>query len=230
MVFVDDLDRPVVDEGDRHHLTRVLRVRPGSPIVVCDGRGSWRTARLGDEIDNLGRVVVSPAAAAEVGVCFALVKGDRPELVTQKLTELGVHFIVPFVAERSVVRWEGDKVARQHERLKAVAREASMQCRRTRLPQVASLARFADIVGGRVADLDPGWMALAEQGGPRLDPGTRMILVGPEGGWTADERDAVESRVGLGELVLRAETAAVVAGAALTTFRSDSHTVSNDPY
>ena len=77
---------------------------------------------------------------------FALTKGDKPELVVQKLTELGVDRIVPFVAERSVVRWDDDKAARNVERWRAIAREAAAQAHRPWLPEVAEVRPFAEVV------------------------------------------------------------------------------------
>src|SRR3546814_2905207 len=74
-----------------------------------------------------------PAAAPELTVAFALVKGDKPELVVQKLTELGIDRIVPLRAERSVVRWDEAKAASALTRLRAIARAAAMQSHRPRL-------------------------------------------------------------------------------------------------
>ena len=117
-----------------------------------------------------------PDRTPEIGVAFALVKGDRPELVVQKLTELGVDVIVPFVAARSVVRWDGERASRHAARLEKVAREAAMQCRRPRLPTVEPVRSFAEVAAR------PG-AALATLGGQMVTQSTRLVLVGPEGGW-----------------------------------------------
>jgi 16S rRNA (uracil1498-N3)-methyltransferase len=212
LVFVDDLEAPVLGDGDRHHLRRVLRARPGDPLTIADGAGRWRTARLGDEPEPTGPVQELPAAHPEITVGFALVKGDRPELVVQKLTELGVDRIVPLRAERSVVRWDAAKGAAALERLRAVARSAAMQCHRPRLPEVAGVADVADLAGG-------AGVAMADRDGepPSLDRPT--VLVGPEGGWTDAERSLC-TRVGLGPNVLRAETAAITVGVILTALRA----------
>ena len=150
--------------------------------------------------------MTAPSPVLTVG--FALVKGARPELVVQKLTELGVDHIIPFTAARSVARWDGDKAGRQLERLAKVAREASMQSRRCHLPVVHRLHSFAE-----VAAL-PG-VALAERGGRPPSVATATVLVGPEGGWDDSERVAVADHVGFGPQVLRAETAALAVGALL---------------
>lgn len=213
--FVADLEAPVLDDADRHHLERVLRLRPGEPITVSDGRGAWRACWFGAELEPVGPIEQDPRPAPLLTIAFALVKGDRPELVVQKLTELGVDEIVPFVAARSVARWDATKAARQAERLALVARAAAMQSRRTWLPLVAPLASFADVARR------PG-AAMAERGGaaPSLDH--PVVLVGPEGGWSDEERALDLPTVGLGPNVLRAETAAIAAGVLLAARRFES--------
>ncbi len=210
--FVADVDAPALDPADRHHLERVLRVRRGDAITVSDGCGRWRRCRFGPQLEPLDDVVADPVPDPPVAVAFALVKGERPELIVQKLTEIGVDRIVPFAAARSVVRWDAEKAARQHERLLAIAREAAMQSRRTWLPTIEPVARFVDVAAESGA-------ALAERGHAPLDPATRLVLIGPEGGWSDEERAVDVPSVGLGDTVLRAETAAIVAAALLCGFR-----------
>ena len=147
-------------------------------------------------------------------MAFALVKGERPELVVQKLTELGVDRIVPFVAGRSVVRWERGRADRQLERWRAIARQAAMQCRRTWLPRGGAGGQLR--LGGRARRARPSPMPRG--GPPTLD--RPVVLVGPEGGWTPDERASGLPTVRLGAHVLRAETAAITAGALLTALRA----------
>lgn len=213
LVFVDDLDAPLLTDDDRHHVERVLRVRPGAQISIADGRGRWRAALLDSQVRVTSEIRVHTPPAPAITIAFALVKGARPELVVQKLTELGVDTVVPFVAERSVVRWDETRGARHVERLRRVAREAAMQCHRAVLPRVDDVATFADVVAR------PG-AALAERHGvpPSLEHPT--LLVGPEGGWSEGEASRVEHRVGLGDLVLRAETAAIAGAVLLTGLRS----------
>jgi 16S rRNA (uracil1498-N3)-methyltransferase len=210
---VDDVVAPVLTPDDRHHLERVRRVRPGDPVSVTDGRGGWRWCRFGSELEPDGPVEHDQVPEPRITVAFAIVKGERPELVVQKLTELGVDRIVPFVAERSVVRWEPEKATRQVERLRRVASEAAMQCRRTWWPRVDELATFAEVC--RL----PG-AAGAELGGEPPDLRFPTLLIGPEGGWADAERAALPALVGLGSTVLRAETAAIAGAALLVGLRS----------
>jgi 16S rRNA (uracil1498-N3)-methyltransferase len=210
---VDDVEVPVLEADDRHHLERVRRLRPGDPVSVTDGRGAWRWCRFGHALEPDGPVQHDPPPQPPITVAFAIVKGERPELVVQKLTELGVDRVVPFVAERSVVRWEPDKADRQAERLRRVAREAAMQCRRTWWPRVDDLSDFPAVRGL------PG-AAGAERGGAPPSLSFPTLLVGPEGGWSATERATLPALVGLGPTVLRAETAAISGATLLVGLRS----------
>jgi 16S rRNA (uracil1498-N3)-methyltransferase len=214
-VFVADLDAPVLDSGDEHHLLRVLRLAPGSDVTAGDGAGRWRPCRLacGPVLEIAGAIAAEPRPEPPITVAFALVKGERPELVVQKLTELGVDRVLPFVAARSVVRWEPGRADRNVERWRAIARQAAMQCRRTWLPVVAPVAAFAS-----VAALPGAALADPAGGPPALD--RPVVLVGPEGGWTPEERQAGLPTVCLGPHVLRAETAAIAGGAILAALRA----------
>ena len=211
-VLVDDVDAPELADDDRHHLERVLRLRPGDAFTVGDGAGRWRPCRFGVRVEPVADAAAVEAPTPEVAVGFAVLKGGRSELIVQKLTELGADRIVPFVAERSVVRWDGARSAQQVERWRRVAREAVMQCRRLWLPRVEPLRAFGE--------LDLSGAALAVVGGLPLAAGENFVLVGPEGGWAEAELAAVGRHVGLGPHVLRAETAAVAAAAVLGARRS----------
>jgi 16S rRNA (uracil1498-N3)-methyltransferase len=213
-VFVADVVAPELDDEDRHHLERVLRLRDGEDVTVSDGQGGWRSCVFvtGGTLRPVGDAERVPAPSPAITVAFALTKAEKPETAVQKLTELGVDRIVPFAAGRSVARWEGDRAARHVARLRKVAREAAMQCRRAHLPIVDEAVDFA-----AVAAL-PG-ACLADAGGAPPSLERPVILVGPEGGWTDEERAAGLPAVGLGAQVLRAETAALSAGALLAALR-----------
>lgn len=229
-VLVDDLGAPALDRDDAHHLGRVLRLRPGAEVCATDGQGGWRSTTFagGERLEPAGEVRHEPRPELLLTVAFAPVKGDRPELVVQKLTEVGVDRIVPLVTSRSVVRWDGDRAAKQMERLRRVAQEACGQSRRLWLPEIglgdaaphdAPVTPAALLVGVGAAGT-----AVAEPGGGALAPGVRTVLVGPEGGWSPEELAETSARGAgrctLGPHVLRAETAAIVAGALLVTLRA----------
>ncbi len=234
-VFVDDPAHPILAADDAHHLGRVLRLRGGEEVVVSDGQGRWARTRwrghtggstddgaglepIRDGVGPGGDGTVQTEARAEplLTVAFAPVKGERPEWVVQKLTELGIDRIVPLRSERSVVRWSGARGRTAVERLRRVAREAAAQCRRVWLPDVAETIGFDELptLG------DAGEVVLAQLSGDRPSAAQRVVAVGPEGGWSVTELDAGLPTVGFGLSVLRAETAAVTAGALLASLRT----------
>lgn len=211
--FVADLASPALDDVDRHHLARVLRLRPGSGLTVSDGAGRWRVCRFGDPLEPTGEVVAVERMRPAITIGFAVVKGERPEWVVQKLTELGVDHIRPFVAARSAVRWDQRRAELNHQRFRRVVREAGMQSRQAWLPEVSPVASFRDLAA-------TGGAVLADRSataGPSLD--RPCVLVGPEGGWDPDERSQLD-RIALAPGVLRAETAALTAAALLVALRS----------
>ncbi len=221
-VFVNDLDCPQVMAGDYHHLSRVRRVRAGEVITVSDGARNWRACVVPDRwtietaLETVGSIHTEPAPSVLITVGFSVTKSDKPETVIQHLTELGVDRVVPVISERSVVRWDDETRDRRAARWRDVAREAAMQSRRTSIPTVDEPIPFLDLV--RRAEWSDTW-SMADAGGstPALD--RPSILVGPEGGWSAAEREVATDTVSLGAFVLRAETAALTAGAILGALR-----------
>jgi len=214
-VFVADLDALELEAEDAHHLSRVLRLRAGEAVTAADGKGTWRPCRwTGSGIEPGGALVHEPRASPALTVGFAVPKGDRPEWIVQKLTELDVDHIVLCRTDHSVVRWDVDRVARQVDRLRRVAREASMQSRRVWLPTVDGVRTVAEL------DEEHGRpVAIAQPGGAPPSLTEPTLLVGPEGGWSEAEL-AGRPHVGLGPTVLRVETAAISVGILLRALRA----------
>ena len=221
-MFVESLATPLLNDDDQHHLARVLRLRAGESVSVSDGRGGWRMCRFGDggmlEADT--HIVSEAASTVAITIGFALPKGDRPEWIVQKLTEIGVDRIIVLHAARSVVRWEADRAERNIAKLRRVAREAAMQSRRVWLPTIDG-----PLTPSVVTSAAPcAAVALAEPDGAPLSLATTTVLIGPEGGWSADELSATANHVRLGSTVLRVETAALVAAAQLGALRDRTFT------
>jgi len=225
-VFVERLDDSVRVEGEEgHHLARVRRVRAGETITAADGFGRWRVYRVQSNADGCVALSAESDIAHELPlhpsltVACALTKGERPELVVQKLTELGADAVYLVRAARSVVRWDASREANALGRLRRVAHEAAAQCRRARLPVIDGPLPTEEL---RTA---PG-LIVADRGGV---PATELplaeswtVAVGPEGGWDDAELRSFGAapRLALGRFVLRAETAAIAAAAALTGRRT----------
>ena len=226
-VFVDDLAAPTLSDDDQHHLARVLRVRDGESVSASNGRGGWRLCQWRDgRLDAASDVQHVAAPTPRLGVAFVPVKGDRPEWAVQKLTEIGVDDIIVLApTRRAVVRWGDDKHLRK---LQVVAREAAMQSRRVWLPTVTGPVSLAEVCarpGAAVADpagepLDAEPLNAAARDASAPSPATSLIIIGPEGGFDADELTPSVRRVSLGDTILRAETATLVAATLLANLRN----------
>ena len=212
-VFVDQLDLPVLGDDDQHHLGRVLRLRDGESVTASDGRGQWRACvwRSG-ALEVAGEVVVTAPPSVRCAVAFTPVKGDRNEWAVQKLTEIGIDEIIILApTQHSVVRWsDADKQLRK---LRVVAREAAMQSRRVWLPSIVGLLALHEVC---VRD----GACVADPNGVALHAGVSLVVVGPEGGFAEEELPAGVPRVQLGDTILRAETATLVAATLLVARRA----------
>jgi 16S rRNA (uracil1498-N3)-methyltransferase len=220
-VFVSDIDGLGLSQQDQHHLSNVLRLKAGEPVVACDGSGAWRLCRFRgarrahDVLEADGPLQYERYPEHPVVVGFVPVKGERPELVVQKLTELGVDKIALVRSVRQVVHWEADRASRAVSKLKKVAREAAAQCRRPWLPELVgpmSLAELDDV-------LAPVELTLAHPGAGPPAHGISAVAVGPEGGWDDSEIATGRPVVGLGSALMRTETAAMAAGFLLCALR-----------
>ena len=214
-VFVDQLDSPVLGDDDQHHLGRVLRLRDGESVTASNGRGQWRACVWRDgALEVVGEVVASAPPSVRCAVAFTPVKGDRNEWAVQKLTEIGIDEVIILApTQHSVVRWsDADKQLRK---LRVVAREAAMQSRRVWLPNIVGLAALHEVCAGDGA-------AVADPDGVALHAGVSLVVVGPEGGFAEEELPAGVPRVQLGDTILRAETATLVAATLLVARRASS--------
>jgi 16S rRNA (uracil1498-N3)-methyltransferase len=217
-VFVKSLASPSLAFEDEHHLDRVLRLEADEPITVSDGTGRWATAtwtrKRGCELTSQ---IFTESRDVALTVGCAIPKGDRVDLVVQKLTEIGMDRILFFECARSVVHWDNDRRSKQLERLNRIAREASMQSRRLYMPAI-QFTSFELVI-------EQAGVAIAEPSGKDpLDKTVNTLLIGPEGGFDSDELDFAVPKVALSRNILRVETAALMAGAALVAL----HIVDND--
>jgi len=216
-----DLEFGLPEDAARH--VQVRRLQPGDELRLFDGRGGQWTAqvtRMGKRDVDV-RVVAHEALERELPFALEIALGmptnERMDALVEKATELGVAAIQPLQMERSVLKLDGERAVKRVAHWQAVAVGASEQSGRTRVPPVAPvrgfaawLAQPADDYAGRfvmsTGDAPPLAQALAAV--PR---GRWLALSGPEGGITADEEAAAVARgftrVSLGSLVLRADTA-----------------------
>jgi 16S rRNA (uracil1498-N3)-methyltransferase len=209
-----------IQGDDAHHLTRVLRVEAGQKYEISDNRDVYlaeiETARKDLVSFNVIEKLTAAELPARITIAAALIKFERFEWLIEKATELGVDAIVPFMAERSE---KGLDLAagKRGERWRRIAREASEQSRRVRLPEITSTLSFKEALALEaglklVLDEQPGTAPILAAISSHT---TVALLIGPEGGWTDRERSMFTASgwkpVSLGSTILRAETAAIVA-------------------
>jgi len=219
--------RVELDGGQANYLGNVMRLGEGAELLVFDGEtGEWlaRIAETGKKRMSLSveRKTREPETIPDVWLAFAPVKRAQTDWLVEKATELGAARLQPVITQRTIA--ERVKL----ERLNAIAIEAAEQCGRTRLPEIAAPLPLKQLLSQR--DPERRLYFADEAGGEAalqaFEPGPALILTGPEGGFTQDERSLIRAAanavpVSLGPRILRAETAALAALAAYMTVAGD---------
>ena len=217
----------VLDAAQANYLGNVMRLGIGAELLLFDGQSGEWLARVSDAGRKSMSLTVErrtreAESVPDIWLAFAPVKRAQTDWLVEKATELGAARLLPVMTQRTIA----DRV--KLERLEAITIEAAEQCGRTRLPEIATplglkpllelrderrRVYFADECGGEAA-------ASAFQAGPAL------ILIGPEGGFTHEERALIRAApnavpISLGPRILRAETAALAALAAYMAVAGD---------
>jgi 16S rRNA (uracil1498-N3)-methyltransferase len=204
-----------LDPAQANYLGNVMRLGVGAELLVFDGQsGEWlaRIAEMSKRRMSLAveRRTREPEAIPDVWLAFAPVKRAQTDWLVEKATELGAARLLPVMTQRTIA--ERVKL----ERLEAIAIEAAEQCGRTRLPEIAEPTGLKQLLAGRDAErrLYFADEAGGEPAATAFEPGPGLILTGPEGGFTDEERSLIRAApntiaVSLGPRILRAETAAL---------------------
>ena len=222
--------RVELDGGQANYLGNVMRLGEGAELLVFDGEtGEWlaRIAETGKKRMSLSieRKTREPETIPDVWLAFAPVKRSQTDWLVEKATELGAARLQPVITQRTIA--ERVKL----ERLNAIAIEAAEQCGRTRLPAIAAPLPLKQLLSQR--DPERRLYFADEAGGEAavqaFEPGPALILTGPEGGFTDNERSLIRAAantvpVWLGPRILRAETAALAALAAYMAVAGDWRT------
>jgi 16S rRNA (uracil1498-N3)-methyltransferase len=216
-----------------HHVIHVLRLQAGAPLTLFDGRGRESPALI-KRIDKSGLTLtvsgpreVSRESPLQVVLAQGVSSGERMDYTVQKCVELGVTAIQPLITQRSVVRLNSERAEKRVAHWQAIAASACEQCGRNVLPQVLPVQPLMKWLG---SPIDGARYLLS----PQSDTGLRnlvrpqsalTLLIGPEGGWNAEETAAAHLAgflpLTLGPRVLRTETAAPAALAALQALWGD---------
>jgi len=212
-------------------MLNVVRVRAGEDVVLFDGKGGEAAARLVSgrrreaTLEILSTAEPDREPSRELTIACALPRATRMHWLVEKCSELGVARLVPMVTKRSVVK-PGPRENNQLRRWHSAAIESAKQCGRVRLMDISAVVPF-DAVLDLAAGVDFRVVASPEADAVPLAQAVRELrgeasafaLIGPEGGLTSDEvrlaREAGCTPVSLGRLILRVETAAIVAASLL---------------
>jgi 16S rRNA (uracil1498-N3)-methyltransferase len=224
----------VLEGPEARHAVTVKRLSVGEPVDIADGAGTRLTGKVSDSGQGSLSVVVEEVTfeerpAVRLVLVQALAKGDRDELAIETVTELGIDAVVPWQAERSIVRWKGDRAAKAHAKWQSVVAAAAKQARRAWIPEVRDLvdtsalakaAAAADLAVILHEDAKNPLRSVIEAAGVMGEAAQSvnthtglevLLIVGPEGGMAPREvtrlSDAGAVTALLGNHVLRSSTA-----------------------
>ena len=217
-------NKVILGDGDVHHLLHVMRARKGDEIeVVADGKlyscevelVSPLSVKINYEIPTDSEL------PNNVTLFFALAKGDKIDFVVQKATELGVNRIVLFKSERCVVKYDDKDINKKLERFAKIAKEASEQSHRLRVPEIIGVVDLKNIPSSLLSNIN--LLAYEKEAGQTKSffesvdkDKTISVFIGPEGGFSEEEVNLLVNKsscqlISLGKRILRTETAAMYA-------------------
>lgn len=210
---------------DAVHISKSLRMKPGEELTVCTADGVEHLCKITDithaevAVEVISSKTSEQEPSVEVTLYQALTKNDKMDFIIQKAVELGVSRIVPFVSSRCISRPDSKSADKKSERWNKIARQAAMQSRRAKIPQVCEVIGFSQ-AAEQCKEYDSALIYYelgGEKTGTYIDSQTKQIavFVGSEGGFEPDEVDTIVKNGGhiatLGKRILRAETAPLAA-------------------
>jgi 16S rRNA (uracil1498-N3)-methyltransferase len=215
-----------LDSGPAQHVGRVLRMGPGDPLTLFDGRGGEYPSRIVSVerrrvVAQTGEhVAIERESPLRIHLGIAVSRGDRMDWVVQKATELGVDEISPLFTERTEVKLTGERAEKKTRHWRQVATSACEQCGRNRLPAIRPPQQLSPWLS---AAEEEARFVLHHRAGPQgvsgATPTGAALLIGPEGGLDEPEIEAAQAAgfqaLALGPRVLRTETAPLAAIALL---------------
>ncbi|ANU12885.1 Ribosomal RNA small subunit methyltransferase E [Planococcus halocryophilus Or1] len=220
---------------DAKHIAKVMRQTVGGNLIVVIEDQAYQaeivSADFDVEVEIRNRIEVQVELPKKVTIACGLPKGDKLDLITQKATELGMYALLPFSAERSIVKWDNAKSDKKIGRLQKIAKEAAEQSHRTHLPEIHNIHSFKQLLSKAEA-YDAVIVAYEEEArqGVRTrfaeiikslyDKDSVLLVFGPEGGISDAEVQALKNFgaifTSLGPRILRTETAPLYALSAIS--------------
>lgn len=209
------------------HIAKVLRMKTGDQLILCDGTGAEADAEITNVADDYLMATIlrvkkykQTAGTPVITIQQALPKGDKLDLIIEKATELGAVGVTPFNSSRSVPRIPPERLPKKLDRWQKIAAEAARQSQRADIPQISFAEGLAEVL--QLADPTALKLMLWEdertlhlkdilEQTPR--PTIIDVLIGPEGGFSHEEAETAKAAgyipVSLGQRILRTETASL---------------------
>lgn len=233
----NEINETTISGENARHISKVMRMENGDQVVVVQDNTAYvcEIVSVGQDVvvKQTGQTIPSPEMPVKVDIACGLPKGDKLELITQKGTELGMHALIPFSAERSIVKWDEKKGEKKTERLQKIAQEAAEQSHRTLIPTIMNPVSFKQLIQ-IFSNYDA--IFIADEEDAKQEKRTRfadklkkvydnelksiLLIFGPEGGISRNEAksllEAGAETMSLGPRILRAETAPLYALAAIS--------------
>ncbi|MFC7684629.1 16S rRNA (uracil(1498)-N(3))-methyltransferase [Ureibacillus sp. GCM10028918] len=233
----NELNELTITGENARHISKVMRMESGEEIILVHADTAFicEIVSIGQDVivKQTGKTIPSPEMPIKVDIACGLPKGDKLELITQKSTELGMNALIPFSAERSIVKWDEKKGEKKTERLQKIAQEAAEQSHRTRIPTIMNPVSFKQLLT-LVSQYDV--VFIADEEDAKKETRTRfadklkkvydnesksiLLIFGPEGGISRNEAKSLlqagAETMSLGPRILRAETAPLYALAAIS--------------
>lgn len=234
--FNENKEITITGENARH-ISKVMRMTSGDRIIVVSNNiaSICEILSVGQEIvvKQTGETIPSSEMPIQVHIACGLPKGDKLEFIAQKGTELGMYALIPFSAERSIVKWDEKKGEKKTERLQKIAQEAAEQSHRNHVPTISNPISFKQLIN-TLSNFDA--VFIADEEDAKKEMRTRfadklkkvydnelksiLLIFGPEGGISRNEAqlllNAGAETMSLGPRILRAETAPLYALSAIS--------------
>jgi len=231
-------DAALLSGTEAGHMLRSLRLSVGDSFFAFDEEGNRYRMRILEATSRSLRAEVleshppEPPPEVEITLLVGLPKADKMDFILEKATELGCSRVVPFRSSRTIPRLDGRDAQRKRLRWERVALAAAKQCGSGRVPEIPGLVSFPEAIAigsrsaGRIVFYEGvGRFGLAEALAGMGKADSVALLIGPEGGFSEEEVREAEAagfvRAGLGQRILRVETAALAA-VAMVTFHFES--------